>query len=51
MQKLLKFYNTKSTNHFTTNLCSAIAVCCFFEDKPQALQIHVEKKTIMNLSF
>ena len=29
--------------NFIMNLCSALTACCFFDNKPEALSVHVEK--------
>ena len=33
----------RSIHNFIMNLCSALAAYCFFDNKPEALQVHVEQ--------
>ena len=31
------------------NLCSALTACCFFDNKPEALPVHIEKSRQLEL--
>lgn len=39
----------RSIHNFLMNLCSALAAYCFFENKPEALQVYVEKRRQLDL--
>ncbi|RRC98435.1 hypothetical protein EII32_09345 [Prevotella sp. OH937_COT-195] len=41
----------RSVHNFIMNLCSALTAYCFFENKPQALPVHVEKTKQLELFF
>ena len=34
----------RSVHHFLMNLCAALAAYCFFENKPEALPVRIEKR-------
>ncbi|MFC2265684.1 MAG: IS982 family transposase, partial [Prevotella conceptionensis] len=33
----------RSVHNFLMNLCAALSAYCFFENKPEALPVHIEK--------
>ncbi|SFG45283.1 transposase, partial [Prevotella sp. KH2C16] len=39
----------RSIHNFMMNLCSALAAYCFFDNKPEALPVHVEKSRQLEL--
>ena len=39
----------RSVHNFLMNLCAALAAYCFFENKPEALPIHIEKSRQLEL--
>lgn len=36
-------------HNFFMNICSALAACCFFESKSEALPVYVEKSRLLEL--
>ena len=38
-----------SIHNFIMNLCSALTTYCFFENKPEALPVYVEKSRLLEL--
>ena len=41
----------RSIHNFIMNLCSALTAYCFFENKPEALPVYVEKSRQLELFF
>ncbi|WP_231497110.1 transposase, partial [Bacteroides sp. Ga6A2] len=39
----------RSIHNFIMNICSALTAYCFFENKPDALPVHVEKSRQLEL--
>ena len=39
----------RSVHNFLMNLCAALAAYCFFENKPEALPVHIEKSRQLEL--
>ena len=39
----------RSIHNFIMNLCSALTAYCFFDNKPEALPVHVEKSRQLEL--
>ena len=47
MSSLHTFLDT--THNFIMNLCSALTAYCFFDNKPEALPVYVEKSKQLGL--
>ncbi|TGX81537.1 IS982 family transposase, partial [Palleniella muris] len=39
----------RSVHNFIMNICSALTAYCFFDNKPEAMPVHVEKSSQMEL--
>lgn len=39
----------RAVHNFIMNLCSALTAYCFFDNKPQALPVHIEKAAMLEL--
>ena len=39
----------RSIHNFIMNLCSALTAYCFYENKPEALPVYVEKSRLLEL--
>ena len=39
----------RSIHNFVMNLCAALAAYCFFDNKPEALSVHVEKSRLLEI--
>ena len=39
----------RSIHNFIMNICSALTAYSFFENKPEALPVHVERMTLLTL--
>ncbi|EFU31674.1 hypothetical protein HMPREF6485_0448 [Segatella buccae ATCC 33574] len=44
-----KQYAVRAEHNFIMNLCAALAAYCFFDNKPEALPVHVEKSRLLEI--